>query len=170
MKGGFIMTYFNPTPKTVEQLKKMYKKLAMQYHPDLGGSTEVMQQVIGEYDTLFTRLKNVHETAAGEVYTETEKTTEMPEDFRDIISRIISIDGIEIELIGNWIWVYGNTYPHRDTLKGLKFRWSKSKQCWYWHGADYAKVGRKTFDLETIRGMWGSTKIEKESRHRFATA
>ena len=162
--------YFNPTPKTVEQLKKMYKKLAMQYHPDLGGSTEVMQQVNNEYDTLFARLKNVHEKADGEVYTAEDKTAEMPEDFRKIINRIIGLDGIEIELIGNWIWVYGNTYPHKETLKGLKFRWSKSKKSWYWHDEGYAKVGRKTFDLETIREMWGSTKIEKESQYRFATA
>ena len=162
--------YFNPTPKTVEQLKKMYKKLAMQYHPDLGGSTEVMQQVNNEYDTLFARLKNVHEKADGEVYTAEDKTAEMPEDFREIINRIIGLDGIEIELIGNWIWVYGNTYPHKETLKGLKFRWSKSKKSWYWHDEGYAKVGRKTFDLETIREMWGSTKIEKESQYRFATA
>ena len=162
--------YFNPTPKTVEQLKKMYKKLAMQYHPDLGGSTEVMQQVNNEYDTLFARLKNVHEKADGEVYTAEDKTAEMPEDFREIINRIIGLDGIEIELIGNWIWVYGNTYPHKETLKGLKFRWSKSKKSWYWHDEGYSKVGRKTFDLETIRGMWGSTKIEKESKYRFATA
>lgn len=162
--------YFNPTPKTVEQLKKMYKKLAMQYHPDLGGSTEVMQQVNNEYDTLFARLKNVHEKADGEVYTAEDKTAEMPEDFREIINRIIGLDGIEIELIGNWIWVYGNTYPHKETLKGLKFRWSKSKKSWYWHDEGYSKVGRKTFDLETIRGMWGSTKIEKESQYRFATA
>ena len=101
------MKYFNPTPKTVEQLKKMYKKLAMQYHPDLGGSTEVMQQVNNEYDTLFTRLKNVHETAAGEVYTAEDKTAEMPETFRNIINKIIGLDGISIELI-NWYMDMGN--------------------------------------------------------------
>jgi hypothetical protein len=33
--------------------------------------------------------------------------------YPEIIDQIISFEGIIIELIGNWIWVSGNTYPHR---------------------------------------------------------
>ena len=41
------MSWFSKV-KTLEDLKKEYKKLAMQYHPDrLGGDTAKMQQING---------------------------------------------------------------------------------------------------------------------------
>ena len=44
------MSWFSKV-KTLEDLKKEYKKLAMQYHPDRpGGDTAKMQQINGEYD------------------------------------------------------------------------------------------------------------------------
>lgn len=162
--------YFNPTPKTVEQLKKMYKKLAMQYHPDLGGSTEVMQQVNNEYDTLFARLKNVHETATGEVYTAEDKTAEMPETFRNIINKIIGLDGISIELIGTWIWVTGNTYKSKEVLKAAGFKWVNSKKAWTWHHEGIGKTSKKKFSLDDIRMMYGTAEIKTQSRMRLATA
>lgn len=36
--------WFN-NPKTLEELKKQYKKLAMAHHPDCGGTTEEMQDL-----------------------------------------------------------------------------------------------------------------------------
>ena len=41
--------YFDPMPETQEQLKKMYRKLAMQYHPDCDGCEEAMKQINAEY-------------------------------------------------------------------------------------------------------------------------
>lgn len=63
--------------KTLDELKKMYRKLALKNHPDRGGDEEVMKKINEEYDKLFPILKiaynrvaNVptHETAAGTRY------------------------------------------------------------------------------------------------------
>lgn len=35
--------------KTLNELKKVYKDLAMKHHPDRGGSTEIMQAINAEY-------------------------------------------------------------------------------------------------------------------------
>ena len=32
--------FFEPLPETLEELKAMYRKLAMEHHPDRGGSHE----------------------------------------------------------------------------------------------------------------------------------
>lgn len=63
--------------ETVEELYSQYKKLAMQYHPDHGGSTEDMQQINAEYDELKKRVGNTHKSATGETY-QSEKDTNAP--------------------------------------------------------------------------------------------
>lgn len=41
------MKWFS-NPQTLEQLKKQYKKLAIQHHPDVGGSVTNMQEINAE--------------------------------------------------------------------------------------------------------------------------
>lgn len=36
----------------------------------------------------------------------------------------ISHFNLEIEVCGQWVWVYGDTKPYREALKGAGFRWS----------------------------------------------
>lgn len=39
---------FFATCATLEELRKVYRRLAVQYHPDLGGDTETMKQINAE--------------------------------------------------------------------------------------------------------------------------
>ena len=61
------MKYFTNVT-TLEELKKQYKKLAKQYHPDLNGgeTVEAMKQINSEYDALFIKVKNFHVNSDGE--------------------------------------------------------------------------------------------------------
>ena len=146
-------------PETLEDLKKQYKRLALKHHPDLGGNTQDMQEINNEYDKLFEILKNTHKSAAGKVYTAKESTTETPSEFKDIINKLINLAGIDIEICGSWLWLTGNTKEHKEILKALKFRWSKSKKAWYYHTDSYKKRNRKVFTLDEIRDLYGSEKI-----------
>ena len=42
---------------TLEELKRVYKKLALKYHPDMGGTDKEMAQINNEYEALFDKLK-----------------------------------------------------------------------------------------------------------------
>lgn len=151
------MKWFNPTPKSLEELKKQYRTLAMKQHPDCGGTVEAMQQINNEYDTLFEQLKTIHTTPTGDTYKA--NTNETPEQFKNIINRLIVLEGISIEIIGSWVWVTGNTYQHKEIIKSLMFRWSNSKKAWYFHGDNYHKTSKKTFTLDEIRDLYGSQTI-----------
>lgn len=92
------MKYFADV-HTLDELKKTYRRLAMQYHPDCGGSEEIMKAINAEHDELFEQLKKAHNAAADEFH----QTTETPEEFRDIIAALLKLDGLTVELCGSWL-------------------------------------------------------------------
>lgn len=105
-------------PRTAEELKKQYKKLALEHHPDRGGSTADMQEINAEYERLFARLKDVHQNKDGEFYTARTETTETASEFMDIIEKLIHMDGVQIEICGSWIWLTGNTKTWCNVVQG----------------------------------------------------
>ena len=154
------MKYFNNC-KTAEELKKEYRKLVMKLHPDIiGGDGEGFNEMRNEYEKLWERLKNVHENSKGETYTATKETAETPQDFIHIMNVLITLNDIEVEICGSWIWVSGNTKEHREILKQLKFKWAHKKQAWYYHTEPYKKRSNRELTLDEIRDMFGSQKYE----------
>ena len=59
------MKYFNNIT-SLDELKKAYRRLAMKYHPDCGGSDEIMKEINAEHDALFETLKANHNKTAEE--------------------------------------------------------------------------------------------------------
>ena len=162
------MTYFNPLPTTSEELKSAYKKLAILHHPDNGGDTQAMQAINAEYTALFDKLKDVHTNAEGETYRKS--TDELPEEFIDIIDKLIRMAGIEIEICGRFIWVSGDTRPHKEQLKEMSFKWHSRKACWYLPPTGYVKRSRKSYTMDDIRGMYGSQPVDTAPHDRLAVA
>ena len=163
------MKWFN-NPTSLEELKKQYRQLAKVHHPDLGGNTADMQQINAEFDKLYAELKKAESTKHSTGATHTSNTThtgtattasETAAQFRAIIEQLIVLDGIEIEVIGSWLWLTGKTYEHKDAIKALGFKWAKSKKSWYFHFEPYRKTSRKTFTMSELRDLYGSEYINK---------
>lgn len=146
------------TAKNLPELKKQYKELAKKYHPDCGGTDQEMATINAEYDRLARILPNI--SASGEEYQPTQR--ENGEAFRRAVSAIIHCIGLEIEICGSWLWVTGETLIHRETLKANGYKWSAKKAAWYWHDEGYQKKSHKTYDMNGIRALWGSEKVETE--------
>ena len=85
------------------------------------------------------------------------------ERIREAIEKIITLDGLEIEICGLWVWVGGNTKEHRQALKDARFRWSRPKEKWYFAGVP-AGWGPAAMDMEQIRARYGSQRVYQKSK------
>ena len=122
-----MLKYFKEC-KSVEECKKLYKKLAFIHHPDRGGDTETMKAINAEFD--YVMENNIFKSSKKDT---SKKDTKKNYDFsssqfKDIISALVRLDGLKIEITGCFIWVTGNTYANKEVLKQLGFRYSKNKR------------------------------------------
>lgn len=154
--------------QNLEELKKAFKELCKKYHPDNGGDNKIMAEIISEYKAVFEVLKksdNAKAKAEGR-----KQTTETAEAFINILEKIMGFDGLEIEICGSWLWVSGNTYPCKDTLKENGFQWSGKHKKWFWYEGiknDTKKSKSYAKNFNDIRNKYGSEKVEIEKRLRI---
>lgn len=165
------MNKFFENINTLEDLRKQYKELLKQHHPDNGGNLEIMQAVNAEYDKLFKILKNQHESnyssdsdTANTDYNNMKYDFAEDEKLREMLSKVIHFTGIDLELVGAWIWLSGNTYSCKKELKELGFKWAKQKKMWYWHSEAFRKKSRKTLSMDDIRSYYGSTEVKNVNK------
>ena len=156
--------------QTIEDVKKTYKKLAIKYHPDLNkerDTTAVMAEINNEYEKAFNCYKNIHSSdnakQAENGATSEYNTAETPEMFRDIINGLIHCDGVNIDIVGSWVWLTGSTYEYRETIKGLGFKWANKKKAWYWHADDY-KCRRSNMTLDEIKMKYGCQSVKTKAQ------
>jgi len=58
------------------------------------------------------------------------------------LNKIITLSGIRIEIIGDWIWLSGNTYLYRKTLKETGFLFAAKKVMWFYRPPEYKSANR----------------------------
>lgn len=168
------MTGYFKNAETLEQLRKQYKELLKKYHPDNGGSEEIMKAVNAEYDKLFKLLKDRHESKSANHsgdhnseqsdYNQNMYNWENDKALREVLQKIINFDGIEIEIAGQWIWLSGNTFSYKKELKEIGFKWASQKKQWFWHSESFRKKSHKTLSMDEIRNYYGSTKVQAEAK------
>lgn len=154
------MRYLSDNISTLEELKKEYHWLCLKLHPDVGGSDEAMKELNAEYETMFERVKKVHINKDGETYER--DTEETPQEFQWLINELIKLENITIEIIGCFIWVSGDTKPHKEKLKALGFKWHRKKGCWYRSPAGYRRWGGGDYSMDDIRSMYKTIQVNKE--------
>ncbi len=159
------MKYFNDC-NTLEEVKALYKKLALENHPDRGGSTEVMQEINTEYAFATARIVSGSNMNAED----TEQQIRFSEEYRKIIEQIIHLPGIVIELVGLWIWITGKTKPVHKELSAAKLFYASKKKAWYYR-SDHLKAKRGSKkSLDEIRNKYGSEVVKNKDRYKSLPA
>lgn len=172
------MTKYFKNVQTLEELRKQYRDLLKKYHPDNeNGSEEITKAINTEYEQLFKVLKDKHESKKTDradnkksSYDNMKYNFKEDEMLREMLNKVIHFSDITIEIIGNWLWIGGNSFPYRKELKELGFKWASQKKTWYWHSEAFRKRSHRNLSMNDIRDYYGSTEIEPDERKKLATA
>ena len=147
------MKYFNNI-HTLEELRKEYKRLVKQYHPDNGGDPETIKAINAEYDQMFDRLKD-SDTSTNNSKNAKRWDKEEDQKIREAINRIIHHENITIEIVGCWVWVSGNTYPVKSELKEAGYKFSGNRKSWYWHSDEQKRKGASKRSMDELKAFYG---------------
>ncbi|MBI5031200.1 MAG: J domain-containing protein [Chloroflexi bacterium] len=159
---------------TAEQVKIEYRRLCKLWHPDLGTQEEApmrtakMQEINAAYAQASAkyRQEEMREKARQQNRPEPNEqdyadAAAVDEGIRQAIEQIITLDGLEIEICGLWVWVGGETKKHKEQLKTAGYRWSPKKTKWHFDGVPAG--GYRNFTMDEIRGRYGSQQVHRRS-------
>lgn len=147
----------------IDSLKREYFKLAKKYHPDMGGTTAQMQQLVSEYESLLKKL-----LSGSKLNSEQKKNEiELDEALRKVIDELIILDGLNIEIVGKWIWVSGNTYPVKETFKKVGMFPIKKNGVFYWVYKGSESKGRGNLSMEEIKKRYGVEKVDVKPQKKI---
>ncbi len=79
-------------------------------------------------------------------------------EIKEVIKKVSDLN-LTIEICGNWVWLHGDTRPHKDILKTSGFKWAPKKKLWYWRPAEYRSFSRGKFSMNEIREKHGSQRV-----------
>ena len=117
---------------------------------------------------MFKGLKDRHDSKTADEQDSKSSYDDMKWDFaedeklREILQKIISFVGINIEIIGAWIWVSGNTFQYKEYLNDIGFKWASKQKVWYFHTEAFRKKSYKVLSMKKKRDCFGSTEVETE--------
>jgi len=83
-----------------------------------------------------------------------------PVDMMDA-ARAVKNMGLSVEIVGCFVWAWGDTKKHRDELKALSFKWAPSKEKWYKAPQGYRKTSRNHWEYGEIRAKFGARELEE---------
>lgn len=138
----------------LNEAKKIFKKLARELHPDVGGSDEE-----------FKILKNVYDDIVEhKIYFSNESKFDL--ELEKIISKILHFENITIEVVGSWIWLSGETKPIKDKLKDLNFKWASKKKMWYY--GEMKGRSHKEKSLDEIKSKYGCETLRTKGKKKLS--
>lgn len=148
---------------TAEEAKERFKELVKELHPDNNpdrDTTREFQDMNAEFIKVYDEVKNIHRRKNdGETYTETRQeytATDNGEEFSKIFTTLFNLDGLTLEICGSWLWVTGETYKHKETIKSLGLKFSSRHAAWYYASTGTGTKRRSYTPMDRVRELHGS--------------
>ena len=137
-----------------QEIKKAYRKLAMKYHPDRNPlGAELMKAVNAAFDFLMANIDKINSFQS----TDENAHYNYGDDMESVLNVLTGLSGLVYEVIGNWIWISGETREHKDTLKEIGCKWAAKKKQWFYRPEEHkSRWNRKEHSIDEIREMYGT--------------
>ncbi|EQC1412983.1 J domain-containing protein [Providencia rettgeri] len=140
---------------TADDIKQAYRKSALKYHPDRNPlGAELMKAVNSAYDILMKNIDRIN------IFQSEDKTKQynFGDELESVLNTLSGLSGIIFEVIGNWVWVTGDTKTHKDTLKEIGCKWAPKKKQWFYRPEEH-KCFRNNQEksIDEIRLKYGSS-------------
>lgn len=149
--------------QTVEAIKGAYRDLARKHHPDLGGDLETMKALNAAYHRALAACNG--QESDGRTYRYTARTEQA---IMDTIAELLKFPNLNIDLIGLWVWVSGDTRPVKEELKALGCHWHSVRRCWYWKPAGFGRSRSNPGSLEELAVKYGCRRFSSKGRQLAA--
>lgn len=172
-----MMKFLKGNYNNLQELKKEFKKMVMQYHPDHRKDENLTSDQINEdFRTLKDEYNKIVEyLASGRSWEAKQEESEQVPNYELILRPLIKwacrFENIEIVAIGSWLWIGGDTKPIKEQLKEKGFKWSTIKKKWYYNTSDkkykYYK-GRKLYNFEELKELHKSQVIKNRPSQKIA--
>lgn len=143
---------------TVAEVKAEYRRLAMLHHPDRGGDTATMQEVNAQYHAALKRMDGQTTTGTDNKPHTYRYDQQRESEIAAALAKILRIKmDATVALIGNWIWITGDTKPVKEQLKALGCCWHAKRVAWYWRPEEQKYMHRynSRTDLGGLAAMYG---------------
>lgn len=167
MRFDEALNILRPEPPNMDGLKKAYRSKSFEYHPDKNPHGLEMMKLVNLAHEI---LKDNPLSWVSKESHDYSRFTEPPldEEMQRIIDKVKRWPDLEIEVIGTWIWVKVKRQELRYSVKlsFLGFGYSRKRQAWYWHPADFKfrneNDKRVEMSMDEMRNVWGSRKVKNE--------
>ena len=80
------------------------------------------------------------------------------DELENVLKALYGLSGLVYEVIGNWIWISGNTIEHKEALKEIGCKWAAKKKQWFYRPDEHKSYwNREEHTIEEIRAKYGTT-------------
>lgn len=153
---------------TESQIKAEYRRLAFIHHPDRGGSTAEMQAINAAYKAALKACDGQESQGADGKQHTYRYNADVETAVMDKIDAFLraKLAGVELLLVGKWLWISGETKPLKDKLgkNGLGFKWHSKRAMWFWHCEPVKRRYNSKADFNQLCETYGVRNFEYQAR------
>lgn len=168
------MDILRPYKATMKDIKSAYRRMAQKFHPDINATDgEMMKLVNLAYEHLLATAWAWESSKSWRDWEQADpEEPSLLDEMQKIFDKLERLPDIRVEMIGEWLWVFGNTDKYAIRFVGIGLRYSMKRGAWYWHPKDFwirrrSNRKEKNLSVDDMRSIFGSRKLKTNPRKQI---